>query len=159
MNTIFDPSNISEDMLGYFEEIEVPCGAPWVRVVEKSGRKGERKAAHVPSNSTTKLSSTGWQPTMRAGDNWIPSCNCFTYANCDPEQDDHAMIPLPTVPSTILDPFSGTGTTGIAALMHGRNYIGCELGADYAQASLARLRAVSQPSLDVLPGQLVLEGV
>jgi DNA modification methylase len=135
------------------------CNAPWTRIIEKNGIKGQRKAAHVPEHDATKLSSTGWQPTMRAGDAWLPSCNCFTYANGDPEQDDHTMIPLPTVPSVILDPFSGTGTTGIAALMHGRNYIGCELGADYAMASSARLRAVGQPSLDVLPGQLALEGI
>ena len=41
---------------------------------------------------------------------------------------------------TVLDPFSGSGTTGIVALTHGRNYIGLELNPDYAQLSVDRIR-------------------
>ena len=39
----------------------------------------------------------------------------------------------------VLDPFSGSGTTGEVALQHGRNYIGLELNADYAKLSEHRL--------------------
>lgn len=40
---------------------------------------------------------------------------------------------------TVLDPFSGSGTTGEVALQHGRNYIGLELNPDYAKLSEKRL--------------------
>jgi site-specific DNA-methyltransferase (adenine-specific) len=40
---------------------------------------------------------------------------------------------------TILDPFSGSGTTGEVALMNGRNYIGTELNPEYAQLSEKRI--------------------
>ena len=40
---------------------------------------------------------------------------------------------------TVLDPFSGSGTTGEVALQHGRNYIGLELNAAYARLSEKRL--------------------
>lgn len=40
---------------------------------------------------------------------------------------------------TILDPFSGSGTTGEVALQHGRHYIGLELNPDYAELSRKRL--------------------
>ena len=40
---------------------------------------------------------------------------------------------------TVLDPFSGSGTTGEVALQHGRNYIGLELNAEYAELSRKRL--------------------
>lgn len=40
----------------------------------------------------------------------------------------------------VLDPFSGSGTTGVVALMHGRNYVGCELNPDYADISLNRIQ-------------------
>jgi DNA modification methylase len=40
---------------------------------------------------------------------------------------------------TILDPFSGSGTTGEVALKHGRNYVGLELNPDYAALSERRL--------------------
>jgi len=39
----------------------------------------------------------------------------------------------------VLDPFSGSGTTGEVAMQHGRNYIGLELNADYALLSEKRL--------------------
>jgi len=40
---------------------------------------------------------------------------------------------------TVLDPFSGSGTTGEVALKAGRNYIGLELNPDYAALSEKRL--------------------
>jgi DNA modification methylase len=40
---------------------------------------------------------------------------------------------------TVLDPFSGSGTTGEVALKLGRNYIGCELNPDYARLSEKRI--------------------
>lgn len=39
----------------------------------------------------------------------------------------------------VLDPFSGSGTTGEVALKNGRNYLGCELNQDYAQLSVKRI--------------------
>lgn len=41
---------------------------------------------------------------------------------------------------TVLDPFSGTATTGVVACQHERNYIGVELNENYAKMSLDRLR-------------------
>jgi DNA modification methylase len=40
---------------------------------------------------------------------------------------------------TVLDPFSGSGTTGEVALKLGRNYVGCEINPDYAQLSEKRI--------------------
>ena len=40
---------------------------------------------------------------------------------------------------TVLDPFSGSGTTGEVALKLGRNYVGCELNPDYAKLSEKRI--------------------
>lgn len=40
---------------------------------------------------------------------------------------------------TVLDVFSGSGTTGEVALIHGRNYIGLELNPEYAKLSEKRL--------------------
>jgi DNA modification methylase len=37
---------------------------------------------------------------------------------------------------TVLDPFSGSGTTGLAAAKHGRKYVGIDLNADYLKLSL-----------------------
>lgn len=43
---------------------------------------------------------------------------------------------------TILDPFNGTGTTGLVALRNNRNYIGIELNPEYIEISEERLKDV-----------------
>ena len=39
----------------------------------------------------------------------------------------------------ILDPFTGSGTTGVAALRLGYRFLGCELQPEYAEIAKARL--------------------
>lgn len=51
---------------------------------------------------------------------------------------------------TVLDPFSGSGTTGLAATKHGRKYVGIDLSSDYLDLSL-RTR-FAQPGLDLSGG-------
>jgi site-specific DNA-methyltransferase (cytosine-N4-specific) len=40
---------------------------------------------------------------------------------------------------TVLDPFCGSGTTGVVACRHGRNFIGIELNPAYAQLAEKRI--------------------
>ncbi|MEU6661246.1 DNA methyltransferase [Streptomyces sp. NPDC046821] len=40
---------------------------------------------------------------------------------------------------TILDPFTGSGTTGVAAVREGRNFVGVEQSAQYAEVARSRL--------------------
>jgi site-specific DNA-methyltransferase (adenine-specific) len=39
----------------------------------------------------------------------------------------------------VLDPFNGSGTTGVVALGHNRNYVGLELNPDYADLAVTRI--------------------
>lgn len=41
---------------------------------------------------------------------------------------------------TVLDPFAGSGTTGMVALRHNRSFIGCELNPEYADLARNRIR-------------------
>lgn len=41
--------------------------------------------------------------------------------------------------SLILDPFTGSGTVGVVALRHGRNFIGTELNPEYAEIARERI--------------------
>lgn len=45
---------------------------------------------------------------------------------------------------TVLDPFAGSGTTGVAALIEGRKFIGSEMTEHYAEVAANRLRTVTQ---------------
>lgn len=48
---------------------------------------------------------------------------------------------------TVLDPFSGSGTTGLAAARLGRRYVGIDLNAEFLDLSLAT--RLAQPGLDL----------
>jgi DNA modification methylase len=111
------------------------CGAPWRRVTERTpmvvdgGPKREAFRAANPRGSRTQIGgnmtaaptsrTVGWEPT------------------CDHDDDSGAC--------TVLDPFSGSGTTGMVALRHGRSYVGCELNPEYVE--LARRRIVDDAPL------------
>lgn len=52
------------------------------------------------------------------------------------------------VTGTIFDPFMGSGTTGVAAVQLGRNFIGCEIDPKYYAIAEKRIReAEMQPPL------------
>jgi site-specific DNA-methyltransferase (cytosine-N4-specific) len=57
------------------------------------------------------------------------------------------VVAASTPGDIVLDPFSGSGTTGMVATQEGRRYVGIDLNADYLDLSL-RTR-FKQPSLDL----------
>jgi modification methylase len=65
-----------------------------------------------------------------------------------PEALLHRCIMAATKPGAlVLDPFFGTGTTGVVARRLGRNYIGIEKEPEYAEIARARIATVT-PSAD-----------
>lgn len=50
--------------------------------------------------------------------------------------------------ATVLDPFMGSGTTGVACARTGRDFIGIEIGPGYFEIAVKRIKAaLAQPSL------------
>ena len=49
----------------------------------------------------------------------------------------------PPIPDTVLDPFTGSGTTGAVAIRHQRNFIGTELNPAYVELARKRINAVA----------------
>jgi DNA modification methylase len=48
--------------------------------------------------------------------------------------------------ATILDPFMGSGSTGVAATLEGRGFIGCEMEPEYMEIAQARIRQAERDS-------------
>jgi len=60
------------------------------------------------------------------------------------------LLTLATAGGVVLDPFAGSGTTGIAAMNTGRRFIGVEMSQHYADVCAARFKATGdQGTLDL----------
>ena len=119
------------------------CGAGWKRVVEKTAGKStscpkeiashEARGGHGSHTGTVGKSGGGRIDGCTQTTGWEPSCKC-------PHTEDEL------VRATVLDCFSGSGTTGRVAIEEGRSYIGCELNPDYVKMGERRIKN-AQPAL------------
>jgi len=110
------------------------CGAPWGREVVRretedtgastGGDPDRKEGGHRERDTTGKGGNR--LAVRRIGTNtWNPSCPC------EGREWGRAVV---------LDPFSGSGTTGEVALTIGRNYVGLDIGADYLSLAEARIQ-------------------
>ena len=73
------------------------------------------------------------------GDVWSINTRPFPgahFATFPPEIPERCILAGCKPGGTVLDPFSGSGTTGLAATKHGRRYVGIDLNEDYLKLSL-----------------------
>ena len=106
------------------------CGKPWRRVIEREKmviRRSSRSAL-LGEFGRTKPSGTMESPPTVQTVGWEPTCHCGI--------DD-------VVPCTVLDPFCGSGTTGLVAQLLGRRFVGLDLSWDYLQLARERTGATA----------------
>lgn len=92
-------------------------------------------------------------PGRNPGDVWAIPTRPFSaahFAVFPPELPTRCILAGCKPGGTVLDPFSGSGTTGLAAQRTGRRYVGIDLSADYLDLSL-RTRLKNQ-ALDFAGG-------
>lgn len=106
------------------------CGAPVARVVKTEYRNDTTTDGRPSDGNNVKSGQEEGARTMAVRTrridttvDWKPGCKCGAGF----------------VPATVLDPFSGSGTTGIVALGLGRSYIGIEISPEYVAMSRKRL--------------------
>lgn len=108
----------------------VECGAPHVRLVERSGgvigqswnrEKGLERGA-MPDVDLREKALDGTYVQRTVG--WQATC-------------DHDAGVRPCI---VLDPFAGSGTTGVVARKMGLRFVGCELNPEYASMAVDRIR-------------------
>ena len=117
--------------------------------VSSPGREGEnfmrgQKAIRPVGPNSGAYSEHGRNP----GDVWTIATQPFSeahFATMPPALAERCIQAGCKPGGVVLDPFSGSGTTGQAAARHGRRYVGIDLNRDYLDLSL-RTRLI-QPSL------------
>ncbi|MBA3583017.1 MAG: site-specific DNA-methyltransferase [Gemmatimonadetes bacterium] len=126
------------------------CGAPWERVTERAdalrespaprsvkiettqGRSIRRGPGTTMSNSpTARVSATGTTT------GWRSPCLCCA----DPRPDAPCIEHLP-VPAIVLDPFAGSGTTGMVAQSLSRRAVLIDLNGEYLTQAMGRNRDI-----------------
>jgi DNA modification methylase len=97
------------------------------------------------------------------GASTLQGCECPDRTYVNPTRANHHptvkptdlmryLVKLVTPPNgTVLDPFTGSGSTGKAAILEGFNFIGCELDPDYVAIANARIKH----ALDEQQGKLL----
>jgi DNA modification methylase len=88
-----------------------------------------------------KISDVAY-PTRNKRDVWTVATAPFKevhFATFPPKLVEPCILAGCPVGGTVLDPFFGSGTTGLVAMRHKRNFIGIELNPDYIKIARARL--------------------
>jgi DNA modification methylase len=148
---------------GWFIAFCTPEGvARWADAINPSSMKYKRACVWVKPDSTPQLN--GQCPAMGAENfvcawagvghsSWNGGGKRGVYTHCvnGPERDGRHPTEKPrrlmaeiiadfTKPEqTILDPFMGSGTTGVAAVQLGRNFIGIEQSPEYFEIACERI--------------------
>ncbi|WP_195173509.1 DNA methyltransferase [Mycobacteroides abscessus] len=126
-----------------WREPDVPASLSFNRHTKEAEVPGQSARQHRERDDPTLESLThGRNP----GDVWVIPTQPFPGAHFAtmPARLAQLCIAAGCKPGggTVLDPFSGSGTTGMAAQRLGRKYIGIDLNAEYLQLSLrTRLQA------------------
>jgi hypothetical protein len=133
------------------------CGAPGKRVMEKEikrhekwygekkdaqGARHDRGAAGNGYNEVVGVTIIGWTPTCTCDDSGPLLVNAAisgTELFDKMEERFLAKRPLEPIPCTVLDPFSGSGTTALVAAKLDRDAIGIELNPEYVEMSRKRI--------------------
>ncbi|MCC4906942.1 site-specific DNA-methyltransferase [Microbacterium sp. cx-59] len=118
--------------------------------------EGDRAASRRARTGANKENSvqSEWAPDDERGRNpgtvWHVNTQPFAgahFATYPPELIRPCIRAGSSIGDTVLDPFSGSGTTGMVARQEGRQYIGVDVNRDYLDLSL-RTR-FTQPVLDM----------
>jgi DNA modification methylase len=118
------------------------------RMAHAAAVKDQKAGRRYGVNETSTLATVA-HDTRNPGDVWTMPPQPFAdahFAVMPQLLAERAILAGCKPGGTVLDPFSGSGTTGLAAAKHGRKYVGIDINADYLDLSL-RTR-LAQPGLD-----------
>jgi site-specific DNA-methyltransferase (adenine-specific) len=97
---------------------------------------------HLPKSRGASLNGSASGALNSGGKEPFPRVN--VHPTVKPTDLMRYLVRLVTPPGgLVLDPFTGSGSTGKAAVLEGMRFIGCELSPEYAAIAEARIKAAA----------------
>jgi len=115
-------------LAGCPEKICVDCGKPYERVMQRP------KQLEVERNKRSGLDDRKIGGVLDKYNKENPPIDLGVQKQCDCKTNE-------TKAGTVLDPFAGSGTTGIVAVGHDRNAVLCELNEEYIEIAKKRINS------------------
>lgn len=132
-------------------EEQSPASIARATRADMHGKDGWADAYHGnPPTGLARQSERNTSIGRNPGDVWTIATHPFSeahFATMPPALAERCILAGCRPGGVVLDPFSGSGTTGLAAGRHGRRYVGVDLNRDYLDLSL-RTR-LAQGALDL----------
>jgi DNA modification methylase len=103
---------------------------------------GWREAGHIKQNESFSAAVKDLVETRNKRSVWTIATQAFPeahFATYPEKLVEPCVLAGSKEGDTVLDPFAGSGTTGVVALRYGRNFIGIELNAEYAEMARRRI--------------------
>lgn len=128
------------------------CGAPWApmvsseRVATRPGLASKFDLMQVAATLGTVNKDPMRHTTTTAVHGYRPTCCCRLPPGHELAGVDG--VTADPIPMTVLDPFSGSGTTGHVARSMGLRYVGIELNPAYLEMSTVRIETPWKPKAE-----------
>lgn len=160
--TTIGPSTSSESAAGVTSGNTSPSSAPGVKdyapfryVAKPSRAERDQGCGHLPARTggeaTDREDGSAGTQNPRAGAGRTGGARNH-HPTVKPVELMRYLVRLVTPPGgTVLDPFTGSGTTGMAALLEGVQFVGLEREAEYITIAKARIGSVQIPDSPVKP--------
>ncbi len=123
-------------LAGCPEKICVSCGKPYKRVMQKP------KQLEVERNKRSGLDDRKVGGVLDKYNRENPPIDLGLQKQCDCKTNE-------TKAGTVLDPFGGSGTTGIVAVNHNRHAVLCELNQEYIDLAKDRINQQGGMFVDI----------
>ena len=117
-----------------------------ITIGPKSLSVGQATGANVPAGGNGKLGSVTVTDTRNKRSVWHVATQPYAeghFATFPEALVEPCILAGSALGDTVLDPFTGSGTTGAVAIRHQRSFVGCELNPAYVELARQRIGAVA----------------
>jgi DNA modification methylase len=125
------------------ESVKEPVAESTVSRLSQKNLMNQNGSTRVPGKTNGNMKAVGNTETRNRRSVWTVTTKPFRGAH-------FATFPIDLITpcilagcpegGVVLDPFTGSGTTAVAALTNRRNFVGCELNPDYAKLAEDRIK-------------------